>query len=543
MKNWNLLFDNKVSSINQLKEVLLKNRNISNSDLFFKPIHPYDLKLLDVKLDVAQVKRAVIRIKEAVKQKQKIVIFGDYDADGICATAIIWKKLKSLKITAIPFIPDRQKHGYGLTKDAISDLLTQHQPDLIITVDNGITSANEIELLKQNNIDVIITDHHQIPDQIPQATAVVHSTEICGAAVAYMLTKQLSKQPRDQYLDLVAIATVADVMPLKDTNRSFVKYGLNKLKKTSNPGLKQIISLANINPNDLKAYHIGFMIAPRINAAGRIGDPLESLRLLCTEDEKAVKFLADNLEQLNQKRKKMTQDLMNSVLRMRSKFNDQNIIIINSEQFHEGIVGLLAGKLTDYFNKPSMVMKQDYNIAKGSARSVKGIDITKLLKKFEKDFLSLGGHEQAAGYSIESTKIVELINKIQDYANNNINKDLLKRSYNIDSLLAFKIIDLDLVNMIEEFAPFGVGNPKPTFLLKEVNVVERMKFGYDKKHNKIFLSQNHINKKIEAISWFRQIGPQIDDFNGGDIIGKLSINEWKSIKKVQFTIKDFYSSE
>jgi len=279
---WNYLSSKTPQDLKEFKEIILQNRQIEDEKEFFSPKKPHEITLAEVDLNKDQVKLAVTRIQKAIEAKQKVVVFGDYDADGICATAILWETLNNLGLVTQPFIPHRDKHGYGISNKAIDDLLEKDHPDLIITVDNGIVAHEPLARLAKEKIDVIVTDHHQPEEKLPEAYAIVHTTKLCGATVAWMLARELSQDFVDSLLDLTAIATISDLVPLISANRSFAKYGLEKIKENNRVGISALISTANLDKREVDSNLIGFGIGPRINAMGRLAHGLDALRLLVT---------------------------------------------------------------------------------------------------------------------------------------------------------------------------------------------------------------------------------------------------------------------
>ena len=294
MKKWQVESEIKNGDI---ISVLLKNRGITTKKEIEDFLHPKLINVTteSVKINGAQLKKALTRIKKAIKENQKIIVFGDYDVDGICASAILWETLNSLHANALPYIPSRFDEGYGLSKEGIDNLLKTGGIDLIITVDNGIVANDAVDYANKNGIDVIITDHHVPTEKLPKALAIVHTTLLCGTGVAYLLSQSLKTGNENSHLELVVLATIADLVPLTGANRILVYFGLQKLKETKRPGLLALMNKAGIKKEEMDTYKIGHMIAPRLNAMGRLASAMDSLRLICTNNKQKAEDLAETL--------------------------------------------------------------------------------------------------------------------------------------------------------------------------------------------------------------------------------------------------------
>lgn len=416
-------------------------------------------------LDQKQLQKAVVIIKKAIKDQKPIIIYGDYDCDGVCATALLWETLHAQGAKVMPFIPHRIDHGYGLSQKGITACLNLF-PDslnlkpLIITVDNGIRAHEIAKNLKKQGIDLIITDHH-IVETLPEAAAIVHSTQICGAGVAWVLASQFIDQPAT---DLVALATICDQMPLLGVNRLLVKSGLKHLQNPSRVGLKALYRVAQINePSSIDTYHLGFIIGPRINAAGRLGHAIEALRLLCTQNAAAAATYAEALNAQNLTRQELTADYVKQAL-LFFKNTDPlpNLLFYESENAPEGILGLIAGRLTEHFARPSVVLSTGSDLIKGSARSLNNLDITSLLSQSGDHLLDFGGHTLAAGL----TTTVEKIKSLKDSLLNlsaDFDQSLLEKYLEVELELIGSDLNFDLVNSLENYSPFGLANPQPIF--------------------------------------------------------------------------------
>jgi single-stranded-DNA-specific exonuclease len=542
--NWNIIDSTIPRDATQLKEILLKNLNLEDSKDFFSPAHPLDISLAEVEIDEAQVKTAVKRIIQAKESQEEIVIFGDYDADGVCSTGILWQALYELDCKVIPFFPHREKHGYGLSIKALDDLLENNKPALIITVDNGIVAHQPAQRVADEGIDLIITDHHQPEDKLPPATAVVHSTKLCGATVAWMLAREVMKavgaeMSKTWQLDLAAIATIADQVPLQHANRSFAKYGLEALRKSSRLGIRALLAQSKQDQRTITSQTVGFGIAPRINAMGRLGHSLDALRLLLTKNKARSEQLAKVLGETNAQRQEMTYEMYGHALAQSDDWKDEHIIIVHSNDYHEGVVGLIAGRLMDRFYKPAIAISVGDGIGKASARSVAGVNIVEMIREVRDDLLEVGGHPMAAGFGVKEKKLDKVIERLKKLAKEKIGKELLKPSIDVSAVVPFKLINEKTIEAIWEFAPFGQGNREPIIALKGVEVLQVLTMGADNQHLKIVGQGEDGVTPINFLFWRRgSLAEKISEGNKIDVAGVLEINEWRGRKSVQIRVKD-----
>ncbi len=529
---WQLQHPSLVKTSAELKQVLLANRQLSETDSFFKPTQPLKLSLKEVGLAEDQVKEAVARLFEAIKNEEKIIVFGDYDADGICATAILWQTLHQLGAQVMPFIPEREKHGYGLSMAALTDLLAEGKPDLIVTVDNGIVAHQPAERVLDEEIDLIITDHHQPESELPPATAVVQTDQLCGASVAWFLARELmkaKKKPLDSswQLDLTAIATVADQVPLTGANRSFAYHGLNALQKTERLGLQILIKQAGLNKQQLNSGSIGFGLAPRINAMGRLKHSLDALRLLLTTDRRRAQRLAETLEKTNQTRQDMTYELYGKALEEAKQWNKEKLIILAGNDYHEGVIGLVAGRLSNQFAKPAIVISLDEKIAKASARSVPGVNIVELIRQAREDLLEVGGHPMAAGFAFETEKLETVTAKLQSLANEQIEPKLLTPTIELDAQIPLSLVNEETIKMIEDFAPFGQANPRPIFAIEDLEILKILTLGQDDKHLKLLVIADETVEPLDLLFWRQgELAKDLKLKQKIKIAGQLELNEW-----------------
>ncbi|GAB4025957.1 MAG: hypothetical protein Fur0011_0120 [Candidatus Microgenomates bacterium] len=446
-------------------------------------------------------------LDDHLKQNNDICIFGDYDADGITATAVMYLGLseyikhKGSKSRLLPFIPDRHKHGYGISQKAVDEVLSgeafklktqqKFNPKLILTVDTGIVAHVGIQSFRNADIDVIITDHHMMDNSLPNATHVIHTTTTSGAGISWIFVSHLLGNT-SSYLDLATVGIVADMMPLVGFNRSLVTKGLTKLSSSTNLGFKALRDRMGIKARSLTTYDISFGIAPRINAAGRIYSPLDALRLLCTNDEKTARELAEKIESHNLDRQVLTDQALSHAL---SQDHIHKIITLIGP-YHEGVIGLVAGKLVEQLSRPAIVLSENGEIIKGSARSIPGFNITGFLRSLNTAFLGLGGHDQAAGFSIAKDHLNQLISEVNQLGDKVISDELLVKHEFADLELPLSASTLTLAKELTKLEPYGLGNTKPRFLFKDLTVLEDRALGDTGKHHKLIIEQGGVTRPL-----------------------------------------------
>ncbi|MBI2066154.1 single-stranded-DNA-specific exonuclease RecJ [Candidatus Woesebacteria bacterium] len=539
LKRWEVLgkTSKKSLDIKDIEKILLKNRGIVANTArkeFLIPISPEKLTLKSLGLDKSQVKRAVARIKKAGKKGETIIVYGDYDADGICATAVLWERLYSLGLNVLPYIPERFSEGYGLNAKSIRRLKDENPNlGLIITVDHGIVAGAQVEAAKKLGVEVIISDHHQPTKKKPRAFALLHTTQIGGAAIAWILAREI-KSVRDG-LDLVAIGTIADQLPLVGANRSFAKYGLVSLNGTQRVGLNALFSEAGIVKGSIGPYEVGFMIAPRINAMGRLVHAIDSLRLLCTKSSQRAGELARLLNKTNLERQRIVEEV---VVHARGLVVDtKEIIVLAHESYHEGVIGLAAARLVEEFYRPAIVISKKGKIAKASARSISGFNIIETIRKLEGYLIEGGGHPMAAGFSIETDKIEDFTQKLNKISASILTEDILTKKLKIDLEIGFSNLGQELLALVKSFEPTGLGNPAPIFATCGVTVADARVVGRDSTHLKLVLEESAT--RLEAIAFglggiYQSLSPETKI----DIAYALEENTWNGRKSLQLKVKD-----
>jgi single-stranded-DNA-specific exonuclease len=530
--------------IQEIVDALFRHRGLTapaDIDAFLNPPHPADLSAAAVGLDPKQLKKAVLRINQAIKAKKPILIFGDYDADGITATAILWETLHALGAEALPFIPNRERHGYGLSLkgfDEASQKITGDIKPLVITVDNGITAVGPAEYIKSQGYDLIITDHHTPGEKLPPADCLVHTTHLCGAGVAWMLAKELAPPAiAATTLDLACIGTVADMMPVVGVNRSFVYHGLPLVQTTARPGLQALLKEANVDiGKPLTPYHIGYAIAPRLNAMGRLDDALDSLRLLCTKNPAKADGLAQKLGDTNRTRQDLTVSLLEHAKAAVGPHTDQRVIIIDHDTYHEGIIGLIAGKLAETYYRPAIVISRKKGLSKASARSIPGVNITNLIRSQSHLLAGVGGHPMAAGFSIETDQIDLFKQALTAHAEEAIDSKLLVPSITIDCQIDLDDISQELYEAIQQLQPFGLGNSQPLFAIENAPILSKQIMGSASQHLKLLLKRPQ-DLPLPAL-WFGH-GDQAALLDGtvSQLAFTVDQNTWKGRTSLQVLIK------
>lgn len=519
----------------ELFDILLQNRNLTTAKDIEDFLSPNLNGITEMIFEDMQ--KSILRIEKAIKNKEKISVYSDYDADGISAAAILWETLKSLGADVMPYIPDRIKEGYGFSLAGIKSV-SDTGVSLIISVDHGVTAVEEIEYAKSLGVDIILTDHHIIPDKSPSPYSLIHTTLICGAAVSWKLSYELHKHfklPLEniyEKLSIASIATIADQMPLTSHNRAIVKHGLEYLRTTKRPGLVELYSVASIQKSKMDEYHLGHIIAPRINAMGRLDNAIQSLRLYCTNSPQKAKELSKILEETNIKRQNLTMTGVTDAFKLVDE--NKKIIILDSPDWHEGIIGLIAGRINDKFNKPTIIISRGKLFSKGSARSVAGVDITELLRTSSQDLLEdVGGHTMAAGFTVKTENIAKLKKSIYEYFEKKYQNQKFYKEVVVETELSPHLINLDLYSKIQKLRPFGNSNSEPVFLLKNQLVKRISKVGSDQSHIKIDLENiSCIGFRLAEKSSSIRYGDYID------IIFSLNLNEFNGRSSLQLVLID-----
>ena len=544
MKSWKILHDSKEieGEPSEILEILYKNRNISKEEReSFLNIKTSEISLTEVGIDKKEYEKYYVRIEVAISKEEKIIIFGDYDVDGITASAILWETLYAKSKKVIPYIPDRLDEGYGLSKKGIENVLNIH-PDtkLIITVDNGIVAFDAIDFAKSEGIDVIVTDHHVKGKKLPDTIALIHTTSLCGAGIAWVLARELKYENNESVREkrsLAGLATVADLVPLLRFNRALVKEGIEELKKTKRMGLVELLREAGLEKDNISVYALGHIIGPRLNATGRIQSAMNALRLLCTKDPKKAKDLSFMLTNINKERQELTEEsVAHAKLAALEYSSESRVIVVSHESYGQGIIGLIASQLVEASYRPSFAISKGEEISKGSARSISGVNIIELLRSVSHTLLEAGRHPMAAGFSLRTDMIEKFIEALTIEAEKVVTKELLDRYLTIDMRLSFLSITKALVSELHKLEPYGMGNFEPVFATDSVTVLETRKLGKEQNHLKLKVEKD--GKVFDAIAF--RMADKLDILSGDSINMAYTVdeNEWNGKVSLQLKVRD-----
>lgn len=537
---------------------LLAQRGISVSDMldFLSP--EYARHIRDPHL-FTQMNRVLERLEAAMNREEKVLIFGDYDADGITSTVILKKALDKIGLKPLTYIPDKEKEGYGMNLPAVESF-TDQGVKLILTVDCGIANAAEIRRAAELGMDVIVIDHHNILPEIPPAYAIINPkmpdsgypfAGLAGVGVTFKVVQAIFDRflPKESehskwLLDLVAIGTIADSVPLIDENRILARFGFLVLAKTRNVGLQELFKVGSvrIDENNLPDSHkVAFQVVPRINAASRVDHADLALSLLVEEDIVQAREKALELESKNQYRQKITEEIYREVrIIAENAFKDRNVILAAGEHFPAGILGLVASRVSEEFRKPSIILQQKGGELRGSLRSVPGVDVFELLKACHEQLIKFGGHSQAAGMAVTKANLDAFYEKFERLAGEKLSELDGTVTLDIDTELLPAQIDFHLAGELKKLEPFGMGNPEPIFLMKNLTVQEAKFLGNGEKHLKLFLKAADGSPKIfEAIGFgIAQQNLHLKAGDGIDLAFHLEEDEWNGNKKLQLKIVD-----
>ncbi len=531
-------------SLAPLTERLLFQRGIVSKEQVEKFLHPSLEDLHDPTL-MNDISKAAERVHQAIADGEKILVFGDYDADGVSSTAVMLEALRELGADCTFYIPNRFTEGYGPNEQAFRKAKTEGV-NLIITVDTGIAAVEEAEIAKEIGLDLIITDHHEVQDQLPDALAIVHpkcSTdypfqELAGVGVAFKFAQQLLGYFPKQLLDLAVIGTIADLVPLVNENRVLAKFGLKAISQSNRPGIKALKKVCNIE-GDITEEHIGFFIGPRINAVGRLQDADMAVDLLLTQDGAEAEELAGFIQELNQERQKIVADIAKEAEALvEAGDTGEHVIVAAKEGWNEGVLGIVASKLVRKYDRPAIVLSinADKNQAKGSARSIDAFDLFNNCMEIRETFTHFGGHAQAAGMTLPVENLPALRNLLNDAAANKLTEEDYKQSLTIDSTVDIEELDVSIIKEVNKLAPFGMSNPKPLFHVQAKPAEVRL-IGSQQNHLKFSFQGEQ--KKLDGIAFgMGELYSKISPRSVIDVIGELEINEWNGKQKVQLMVKD-----
>lgn len=507
---------------------------------------------------------AVTRLTRAILQGESVAVYGDYDADGVTATALLMQLLTALKANVQPYIPNRFDEGYGLNNDALAEL-AQQGVNLVLTVDCGIRSVAEVEFGNSLGLDIIITDHHHVGQHIPPALAVINPKqancpypfkELAGVGLAFKLAQALIRTPElkermrqanlqaDSYYDLVALGTVADLAPLYGENRKLVQQGLQALNRSLRPGLAALMHRTGAEAGrTITAGTIGFTIGPRLNAAGRLDSALAAYRLLVTRQLPQADPLATELDLQNRERQKLTEEMVQTARQVILKDDGQSpLYFISHPQFNPGVVGLAASRLSDEFYRPVLVAEHGSETTKGSARSIAEFHITEALDQCADLLERYGGHAAAAGFTVKNKNLPVLKERLLQIARHQLDGQDLRPTIFVDAAINLRGVKPALVEAIENLQPFGYGNPTPRFVTKNLQVKFIKQVGRDGHHLRLVL---HDGKQTWSAIAFRQghWAGKLKPAQTIDAVYSLEFNEWNGSRTMQLNIKDLQPSK
>lgn len=505
---------------------------------------------------------AVERIAAALKGGEKILVHGDYDVDGVCAAALLTRVLRALKANVETFVPHRRVDGYDLQVDSVRRAKADGVR-LIITVDCGIVAFQAAQTAQELGVDLIITDHHEPhPDgELPEALAVIDPklpdseypfSELCGTGVAYKLSAALvqhlgvaSRAFQTAFLDLVALATCADCMPLVDENRIFVKWGLETLRKTNKAGLQALMKVAGLQPSTVTARSLGFALGPRINAIGRLDASAHALTLLLTSDAQEAEMLAQRLDQANRERQQEQERILTEAMRQAERYLDDKILVLASPKWHPGIIGIVASKVADALCRPTIMIAidEESNSARGSCRSVEGFHVFEAVNACREYLVRCGGHQAAAGFDIEPAQIEAFRVAMREVGESEVDEELLQPSVRVDTVLPADGMTQDLLRELEMLEPYGHGNPQPVFATKSMPVVEQRrlasKVANSPDHLKLRLRHPTFANGVDALFWRAWGRAEECPADGSvDVCYTLGVNEYNGNKQIQLTLLD-----
>ena len=541
-----------MNELNQPRIVaaLLVNRGIKTVDAARSFLYAAEQDFYDPFL-LSGMEEAVKRIVKAVKNDEKITIYGDYDADGVSSTTVLKLALNQLGAEQVDwYIPNRFTEGYGPNKDAFRKI-KEMGTSLLITVDCGISAIEEAQLAKELGMDYIVTDHHEPGPVLPEALAILHPkkpgetypfSELAGAGVAMKLAHALLGELPEELIGIAAIGTIADLVPLHDENRLIALRGLRALKKTKRPGLLALYKKAGITMDSFNEDSIGFGIAPRINAVGRLEDADPAVELLLTNDQEEAERIAEEIDFLNKERQSIVKEITNeAITEVESRFPPEEfpVLVIAKEGWNPGVVGIVASKLVEKYYRPTIILSIDREkgMAKGSARSIPGFDLFQNLSLNRELLPHFGGHPMAAGMTLRTEDVDELRLRLCRQAKEVLTEEDFQPVTEIDGVVSIEEISLALIGQMGGLAPYGMQNPKPRILIEGASVASMRKIGADKTHLKLALEENGV--QLDSIGFgLGEVCDHLSPYARVSAIGELAINEWNNMKKPQMFLQD-----
>jgi len=548
---------------------ILLHRGIEDAEQAIQFLHARKTSLEDPERLPGAVEAAE-RIVRAVRDQRPILIYGDYDVDGVCGTSILWMCLKLAGASGVTYyIPHRVDEGYGLNGEALEAIAKRYPGALVVTVDCGVTSIAEARLARKLGIELIITDHHTIGSELPPADVVVHPKrdgddvpfgELCGAGVAFKLAwqvckafgdgKKASPRLRDflvEAIGLVALATVADMVPLEEENRIFVRHGLSGIQTRPSVGLKALMEVSDcLGKRRLSSGAVGFRLAPRINAAGRLEQARLAVEMLTTTEAARAAELAQTLDEANRRRQEIEHDILGqarALIEARGRPRDRGALVVGDPAWHPGVIGIVAGRLAELYHRPAIVVSLRPELCQGSGRSIAGFDLHRALQTCSGRLLAFGGHRAAAGIKLRPEDFDAFATEFDAHCQERLTPELLERSLEIDAEVRLAELSLRTVEWLEKLEPYGIGNPKPVLLASDVSVVGTPRpVGSRENHLQIRFSQQET--VVKAIGW--NLAERFQSLAPGDrcsIAFLPTINEWNGRREVQLELRDIQKAD
>ncbi len=540
----------------------LVNRGVARKVEVSEFLNP-KLKLLADPFLIPNMDAAVERLWKARENNERLLIYGDYDVDGVSSTALLTEMLTELGWTVQPYLPGRFDDGYGLSAEALEKCIEQFETDVVLAVDCGSTAVEAIEFLNERQIDILVLDHHQVSDPPPKPLAMVNPQlsddypnfqELCSVGLAFKLAHALVKRGRQeglqkerdldlrQYLDLVALGTVADLVPLTGENRKLVRSGLEQLGETDRPGVVALKNVANVS-KPVTVFNVGFQLGPRLNAAGRMDNPDASLNLLLAKDRYEAEKAAETLNNHNDERRKIERDISTQAVEsVRKRFDPKNdfVIVEGNMEWHLGVIGIVASRVMREFYRPTFILASDGDGWKGSARSIEGFDLAEAMRSCDDLLNDHGGHAMAAGVSVKPGRLDAFRERINEIAKKTITPEMLQPPLKLDAGTDLSELTLMHIQEMSQLEPIGQGNPEIQLLVPELTLSSPIyRMGRDKQHAKFWVTDNH--DASEVLAWNLKpedepkesfdiaVAPQINDFNGRRSV-QLKLIDWRPAK-------------
>ena len=522
---------------------LLFERGIQDEESLKKFLEPSLEDLHDPYL-LHDMDKAVERIRQAIEEGENILIYGDYDADGMTSASIVKESLEQLGAECRVYLPNRFTDGYGPNASVYKYFIEQEGISLIVTVDNGVAGHEAIELAQSMGVDVIVTDHHSMPETLPDAFAIVHPEhpdavypfkQLAGCGVAFKLACALLEEVQVELLDLVAIGTIADMVSLTDENRILVQYGLEMLGHTQRIGLQEMLDMVGIAANEVTEETVGFQIAPRLNALGRLDDPNPAIDLLTGFDDEEAHEIALMIHQKNEERKEIVQSIYEEAKTMVDP--EKKVQVLAKEGWNPGVLGIVAGRLLEELGQTVIVLNIEDGRAKGSARSVEAVDIFEALDPHRDLFIAFGGHAGAAGMTLEVEKLSDLSQVLEDYVREKVADASGKNKLNLDEELDLETLSLETVKSFERLAPFGMDNQKPVFYIKDFHVESARTMGAGNAHLKLKIFKGEASFEVVAFGQGRW-ATEFSQTKNLELAVTLSVNQWNGQTALQLMMVD-----